>query len=782
MVSQGEINKIAFSKDVEERRKAAEQLEVCFAYLPDKIQAWSDLHRLISDNDLNVRWRAAYALGSAFSHVSEKKQAWLDLHRLASEEDGSLRRSAAYALGNAFLHLPNKKEAWSDIYRLTSDKDIYVRTQAYHSLGNISISRAVDAESEENFKKEIEEAIKYFEKASLEKTYSNPAKFCLPFYRSFYAIIFKKKGAEARVQNYIAEARNAIVGSSSKKKLLEAVENLENALTEAKKAQDFNDIKSDLNAYRWYCDHACKLLDTTEEEAPDASRLIRRGLPIIDERIRGILAEIQERAKALCKQVKDTEFKELGQQANNVGQELSKIRDTIGLEKGVNNMLIPLSAVCEKMPKREKGEACEILEKLKQEQYIEDKLPLINILLSKFSSQMNKDQEEEKPMPKIQEKNVEIEKILDKWGFRPEGISFGKREEKKADIEKWLRCFEPSEFEDALLILEKIQYHDANTVSAYIERLSKEIKKIFGDDLTKVKFYPLGESPSSSGGNFLYMYRKELGLSEALFPYTPINKTDFSETKALVFFDDMIGSGNQALTFAKQHLQNITIDKYYVSLLAFKEGYEKVKQSKYFKNVIVHGLLSDENRAFSPNSQLFPDIETRKRIEILCEKYGRLLFPKHPFGYDNSQALIVFSHNTPNNTLPIIWASERNEAEPGYIWYPVWERIKSDMKKSSGQSKTDFVNSKEMIQKEYYAPKLSNITEDRKISITLQELLKSKLSLEELRDFCFEINIDYENIGGETKSGKIRELLIHLERRNKMEIMKLWLKNKRPDI
>jgi HEAT repeat protein len=774
VADQAEISRKVLSKDAKERRMAAEQLEVSFAYLPDKNKAWLDLHRLISDNDINVRWQAADALGSAFSHVPDKNQAWLDIHGLASEKYGNLRRSAAYALGSAFSHMPDKNQAWSDLYRLTSDNDIYVRAQAYHSMGNISISRAVDTENEENFKKEIEEAIKYFEKASREKTYSNPAKFCLPFYRSFYTLTFKKEEAEAEVQRYLSEAKSAVEGSESKEKLLEAIENLGNALKEAQKARDFNETKADLNAYRRYCDRACELLETTEKKAPGASRLIRKGLPIIDDRIKGIIAEIQEKAKLLCKQVKYTEYKELGQQANDIWQELTKIRDPIGLEKSVNNMLIPLSAMCEKMPKKEKGKVCELLEKLKQEQYVEDKLSLINMLLSKFSSQMNKGQDEGR--------NVEIEQILDKWGFRPSGISFGKREEKKADIERWLRCFEPSEFEDALLILDKIQYHDANTVSAYIERLSKEIKKIFGDDLTKVKFYPIGESPSSSGGNFLYMYRKELGLSEASFPYTPINETDFSDTKALVFFDDMIGSGNQALAFAKQHLQKITIEKYYVALLAFKEGYEKVKRSKYFKNVIVHGLLSDENRAFSSNSQVFPDKETRERIKILCEKYGKLLFPKHPLGYDNLQALIVFPHNTPNNTLPIIWASEKNEKEPGYNWYPVWERIKIVMNKSNEQSKTDFVDSQKTMQKDYDAPKFSAITEDRKISITLQELLKSKLSLDELRDFCFEKNIDYENIRGETKSEKIRELLIHLEQRNQIEIMKLWLKNKRPDI
>ena len=52
-------------------------------------------------------------------------------------------------------------------------------------------------------------------------------------------------------------------------------------------------------------------------------------------------------------------------------------------------MLTPLSAMCEKMPKREKGEACELLKKIKQEQYVEDKLPLISMFLSKISTQMD---------------------------------------------------------------------------------------------------------------------------------------------------------------------------------------------------------------------------------------------------------------------------------------------------------------------------------------------------------------------------------------------------------
>jgi len=45
-------------------------------------------------------------------------------------------------------------------------------------------------------------------------------------------------------------------------------------------------------------------------------------------------------------------------------------------------------------------------------------------------------------------------------------------------------------------------------------------------------------------------------------------------------------------------------------------------------------------------------------------------------GYDDSQSLIVFPHNTPNNTLPIIWAGNKNEKEIGVPWNPIWERVK----------------------------------------------------------------------------------------------------------
>jgi len=278
----------------------------------------------------------------------------------------------------------------------------------------------------------------------------------------------------------------------------------------------------------------------------------------------------------------------------------------------------------------------------------------------------------------IESKKESIEKALDEWGFVKQ---FPTRDFKRSQIKKWLNNFKPSEIEDAIKLLESVQYKDDHSIRDSILNLAKEIKNIFKNDLNNVKFYPLGESPSSSGGMYLYDYRKYLGLSEDNFPYSSFND-NISTTDILVFFDDMIGSGNQATNFAKNKLQNIKNDVYYISIFAYETGLKRVIDSNYFKQVLCDQILTDEEKAFNDKSFVFEDFETRERLKSLCVKYGKILYPKHPLGYDDSQSLLVFPHNTPNNTLPIYWASENNEKVHGVRWNPLWERKKTKENKT----------------------------------------------------------------------------------------------------
>src|SRR5690606_32583382 len=109
---------------------------------------------------------------------------WDDLHRLTSDEDIDVRSSAALALGSAFSHVPDKQQAWDYLHRLTSDEDRSVRSSSNYSLARVSIFMASQAETDEDYKRELENAIEFFEIASKEAKYYNPAQFCLLFYRS----------------------------------------------------------------------------------------------------------------------------------------------------------------------------------------------------------------------------------------------------------------------------------------------------------------------------------------------------------------------------------------------------------------------------------------------------------------------------------------------------------------------------------------------------------------------------------------------------------------------
>lgn len=370
------------------RKRAAVILRSAFPHITDKDQGWKDLLVLAKDEDCDVRWRAADTLGAAFPHITDKDQGWKDLLVLAKDEDSDVRTHADRALGSAFPHITDKDQVTKELLALAKDEDSGVRSSAYYSLGKTSIYWATNAEDDDTLQKEFECAIGFFE-ISIQEVYwpSNPAKFCLSFYQSYYSVIYRKQEAEEEVKKNLEEAKHAVSGSESKEKLLEAVENLSNALNEAQKLRDLDDIKADLNGYRRYCDRACELLDSTEDTAPRATLLVGRGLPVIDEQIQGMLAEIGEKAEVICKESQGTPFEGFGKEVHKTSQDLLNVRDPIALEKQIDNMLISFAPVCEKMSEIDE-EACKLYQKAQQEQYVEDKISLINMILSKIPYHM----------------------------------------------------------------------------------------------------------------------------------------------------------------------------------------------------------------------------------------------------------------------------------------------------------------------------------------------------------------------------------------------------------
>ena len=362
------------------RWEAAEVLGSCFSAVPDKENAWSDLIQLTQDEDIDVRRTAAKALGSCFSAVPDKENAWSDLHRLTQDEDSFVRSNVAKALGSCFSAVPDKENAWSDLHRLTQDDysdDVVI--YAYHSLGSASVYKATEEEGEENFKENIRIAIDYFKKSSRESFYKfvKPAGFCLPFYRSYYAIISEKQEAEAEAVKYLDKAEKATKGSESKEALLKAVENLANALKEAQNP-NFGEKKEHLRACRQYCDHTAELADSARGKSPVAAAAIERGIPIVGVKVKEIIAEIQEKAKEACRQAQGTPAEEI---ACGVNQEVQKwvIGDQEELTLNIEKLIFSLQSKIPRIPLNE--HIHEEIEKIRDETDLTKQYAMVSHLI-----------------------------------------------------------------------------------------------------------------------------------------------------------------------------------------------------------------------------------------------------------------------------------------------------------------------------------------------------------------------------------------------------------------
>ncbi|MHB1001855.1 MAG: phosphoribosyltransferase-like protein [Armatimonadota bacterium] len=147
----------------------------------------------------------------------------------------------------------------------------------------------------------------------------------------------------------------------------------------------------------------------------------------------------------------------------------------------------------------------------------------------------------------------------------------------------------------------------------------------------------------------------------------------------IIFVNDFIGTGQQAsgdiqnaLQILRQKCENI-VDKSlicYATIVGFSDGIDRVRETGI--PVITVDTLGDCRRAFQAEAGIFQNEDDRSAAKRMCERIGRsLVSADHCLGHEDSQGLVVFWDNTPNNTLPIFHASGMVD---GKTWRPLFPR------------------------------------------------------------------------------------------------------------
>lgn len=293
----------------------------------------------------------------------------------------------------------------------------------------------------------------------------------------------------------------------------------------------------------------------------------------------------------------------------------------------------------------------------------------------------------------------------------------------KPKIDAWLNNFEDeTEKEYALFLLSKLMYFNDSNIRRLLQILYKDlfrypiiedirkknnntlneqlIEESFIERLNKTRFLAVGD-PSESGGYLLYYFRQENKLMKQLF----VNIDDVIANNKLnekhndlnfVFIDDLCGSGMQATSNGsnvKRCVEKIrcwasNAKVSYFVLFGMTDGLNNVRNSRLYDSVEAVIEIDESYRCFGERSRFFElrDEEKKQKIKAMAERYGYKLaldIAKREYwvkdkeaeananklGFRNCQLLLSMNHNTPNNTLPIIWYDEDN-----CNWTPIFKR------------------------------------------------------------------------------------------------------------
>lgn len=285
---------------------------------------------------------------------------------------------------------------------------------------------------------------------------------------------------------------------------------------------------------------------------------------------------------------------------------------------------------------------------------------------------------------------------------------------KKLEVDRWLNNFDdddddanPSERLHALYILSQFMYFSTREVRELIKSVYRDlykypivetvrksnndttdielINKKYKEEIIKTRFLGVG-NPSESGSHLLYYFRQENGLSKKVFINAheifdyKVEESVFSDPdiKRYVFIDDFCGAGTQAKRYCKQLVERIKrvnpeVDVWYFVLFARQDGLDFIQNETEFDKCDAVYKFDETYKCFGDKSRYVPEKNMGLDwgfAETMAKKYGLELESDDPLGHDDCQMLISFFHNTPNNTLPIIWYDNQDKSS----WEPIFRR------------------------------------------------------------------------------------------------------------
>jgi hypothetical protein len=231
---------------------------------------------------------------------------------------------------------------------------------------------------------------------------------------------------------------------------------LAGALQEAQKLKNgqFSECLRVLKACEWYCTQAETYMDSVEDEAPEAVKLLRKGNPWIRQRIDANIREIQDYALQICQATQDKgpEARAFCRQIKEAAESFS-VTDLIETLHTIYDFVTLLKEKCQVLPEGDRELVQTQLDDVDRAGAIPEKINGIKIVVKFFLSRIQKDDEFLRRLEEMK----------------------GKMDAMNADLASF-----------RVLILSRFDSSERAILSAIFERLDKDILEIVGAILDTV--------------------------------------------------------------------------------------------------------------------------------------------------------------------------------------------------------------------------------------------------------------------------------------------------------
>ena len=151
----------------------------------------------------------------------------------------------------------------------------------------------------------------------------------------------------------------------------------------------------------------------------------------------------------------------------------------------------------------------------------------------------------------------------------------------------------------------------------------------------------------------------------------------------IVFIDDFSGTGQSFIEeLKKSGGRYYGKSIYFITICIMEDAIKKIKDYSREKNINIFPIYYYmQKKTFTRN--LFKNNTDAKNLLIMLTEYLKIPKRESPLGFNESESLVAFHNNTPNNTLPVI----RYDTEEYTSLFPrrhgkkpSWQRMKSEKK------------------------------------------------------------------------------------------------------